>query len=35
VIDEIGGEELFEHLKVPAALNLFAIATNNGDAVFH
>jgi hypothetical protein len=34
VIDEIGGEEIFEYLKVPAALILLGIATNDSDSGF-
>jgi hypothetical protein len=34
VIDEIGGEELFEHFKVPTTLDLFGIPTNDGDSTF-
>ena len=34
MIDEIGGEELFEHFKVPTTLNLFGIPTNDSDSGF-
>jgi hypothetical protein len=34
MIDEIGGEELFEHFKVPTTLNLFGIPTNDSDSFF-
>src|SRR5438874_9588458 len=30
VIDEIVGEEFFEHIEVPFALDLFGISANNG-----
>jgi hypothetical protein len=32
MIDEIGGEELFEDFKVPTALNLFGIPTDDRDS---
>jgi hypothetical protein len=32
MINEIGGEELFEHFKVPTALNLFGVPTNDRDS---
>src|SRR5437868_6839094 len=32
MINEIGGEELLEHFKVPTALNLFSVPTNDSDS---
>jgi hypothetical protein len=32
MIDEIGGEEFFKHLKIPTALNLFGIPTHDRDS---
>jgi hypothetical protein len=32
MIDEIGGEQLFEHFKVATTLDLFGISTNDCDS---